>query len=263
VKLGGATFVAALALVSVTGPATAATTSQALIARWTAATHQPARRLQTSAPVATPPGNLQALAARELATPGRYQLATVAPRPVETSLWTRLWTWLLDRWKDLWQATYGRAHLGRGGAVAIGDLLIAAVALLLLLVTLRLLTTLVLERRSRAATAEPLALPADAPALYAAACERARHGEYARASQFLFAATIASLSGRGLVHDDRSATVGEFQRALRRDDAALVAPFDAVSSAFVIGAYAERPVDAPDWERARQAYLSLAGRVEA
>ncbi len=236
---------------------------EALVARWTAASHQSARLLETSTPVVSPPANLRALAARELTVPGRYRLTASVTRSPETPLWLRLWTWAYDRWTDLWRATVGRAHLGRAGAVVIGDVLIALVLLVVVVVAVRLLTTLAVERRARSTSAEPLDPIVDAATLYASACERARRGDYAGASRLLFAATISALCGRGLVRDDRSATVGDLRRALRAEDGSLISSFDSVSSAFVIGTYAERPVDAMQWERARLAYLSLAGRAEA
>ncbi|MGA8532553.1 MAG: hypothetical protein WB615_00430, partial [Candidatus Tumulicola sp.] len=151
---------------------------EALIARWAAASHQSTRLLETTAPLAVPPANLRTLADRELATPGRYHLSVKPPSPVEVPLWMRAWTWLQDRWAELWQATAGRTHLGRAGAVVIGDVLIGAVALLIAIVSFRLLTALVVERRARNASAEPLESAAEASTLYAGACERARRGEY-------------------------------------------------------------------------------------
>jgi hypothetical protein len=240
------------------------TTREALIARWSAANHRPARLLETSAPFARPPPGLRTLAARELAMAGRYRLAPSPPavRP-NRPWWLRAFDWLRDRWTALWSAAFGRARLGRGGAVVIGDLLIAGAVLLVLFVGYRLLAGLAFDRRSGAGRFETLASPVDPRALFAAADERARRGEYAAASRLLFAATIAALAGRGAVRDDRSATVGDFRRVLRQCDAGLVPSFDAVSSAFVTAAYAERPVEALQWERARLAYLSvLAGRPE-
>ncbi|MBV8372792.1 MAG: DUF4129 domain-containing protein [Candidatus Eremiobacteraeota bacterium] len=232
----------------------------ALIARWIAASHQSALRLEAPAPLSTPPPNLHALAATELTTPGRYRLTTALAPPSSPSIWLRLWSWLQDRFADLWRATYGRTHLGRGTAMAIGDVLIAAVALIVLFVAVRMLANLIVERR--ATRAEPLESQDDARALYASACERARAGDYGLASRLLFAATVATLANRGLVRDDRSATVGEFRRTLG-NERSLVAAFDTVASAFVTSAYAEKPVEAPQWERARDAYLSLGGVVTA
>ncbi|MEO6835189.1 MAG: hypothetical protein ABI231_04705 [Candidatus Tumulicola sp.] len=259
----GMAIVVAVAIRS--SPATAATTREALIARWTAANHRPARLLEPGTAAPVPPPNLGALAARELATAGRYRVAA-SRRPAATPgtpWWMRVLDWLRDGWTQLWSAAFGRARLGRGGAIVIGDLLIAGALLSILFASYRLLSEFAFERRSRGESLEPIGSPADAGALYREACERARVGEYGTASRLLYNATVSALALRGVVRDDRGATVGDFRRVLRHGEAALVLPFDAVSAAFVTSAYAELPVEASQWERARLAYLSLAGRGES
>lgn len=262
-RLRRSVLAGALAFAAAGGAAAAgnAPTREALIVRWAAANHRSAQAWEHGPRAfATPPPSLRALATRELATAGRYRLAPgrgPAAKP-DVAWWMRAWNWLRDRWTQLWSAAFGRARLGRNGAMAIGDLLIAAAGLLILFVAYRLLAGFVFERRSRTGSFEAIDSPADAPALYAAANDRARRGEYGAASRLLFAATISALALRGVVRNDRSATVGDFRGALRQRDAGLLALFDAVSSAFVTSAYAELPVDASAWERARLAYLSLA-----
>lgn len=233
----------------------------ALIARWASASHRSPRLLESPS-VTRPPANLKALVAAQLATPGRYQLVTQKAAVERTPLWLQFWNWMRDRWNDLWRAAFGRVRLGSGGAVAVGDALMAGVALLLVVVGYRLLSGLAVERRA-AARAERLETARDAAELYAAACTLARAGDYARASAALFAAAVAGLSARGLVRDDRSATVGDLRRTLRAGSDALVSPFDDVASAFVAGAYAERPLAVAEWERARASYLRLAGEMTA
>lgn len=172
----------------------------------------------------------------------------------------QLWQWLRDRWNDLWRAAFGRIRFGPGGAVVAGDALMALVAVVLLVVAFRLLSAISIERRA-AHRAQRIATPRDASELYAAACAFARDGDYARASAALFAAAVASLTARGVVRDDRSATVGELRRTLRTEDRTLVAPFDDVAAAFVAGTYAERPLATGEWERARASYVRLAGEI--
>lgn len=232
-----------------------------LIARWSAANHRSAATLERHAAV-PPPAILKALVAAELATRGRYQLTPQKPRPARTSPWLQFLQWVRDRWNDLWHAAFGRVHLGRGGAVAAGDLLIIVVALLLLFIGYRLASNLAIERRA-AARARKLDEPRDAAALYATACDFARSGDYARASAALFSAAVIALSARDIVRDDRSATVGDLRRTLRRESAELVGPFDEVAAAFVTGVYAERPLARDDWERALTGYRSLAADVPA
>ena len=210
----------------------------------------------------TPPADLQRLAAAELAVPGRYRIAVPHAVPAQRSPWLVIWDWIRDRWNDLWQAAFGHAKSVRNGAFVVGDILIAAVGALLIFVALRLLATLVIDRRG-AARAVRLDDEPDAPTLYAAACALARSGDYGRASVALFAAAIVVLTKRDLVRDDRSATVGELRRRLQADRNTLLAPFDDVAAPFVIGAYAERPVSSQDWERARVSYLRIAGETPA
>ena len=185
----------------------------ALVARWVAASHRSPELLESYAG-ARPPADLNRLVAAELSVRGRYRLAAERPAVERTSPWLEFWAWVRDRWNDLWRAAFGRVRLGPGGAVVAGDALMAIVALLLLVVAFRLLSGLAIERRG-GARAQRLESPRDASALYATACAFARAGDYTRASAALFAAAIASLSARGVVRDDRSATVGDLRRTLR------------------------------------------------
>ena len=68
---------------------------------------------------------------------------------------------------------------------------------------------------------------------------------------------LAALDLRGVVPDERSSTVGDIRRRLLARDRSLVAPFNDVASAFVVSAYAERPIEASQWEKARAAYAAL------
>jgi hypothetical protein len=268
-RLGRGAIAAALAVCAANGVATATTTREALIAHWATVNHRPARLLESIAPVvATPPPDLRELAARELAVPGRYRLesSTRADAHLQRGLpwWLRPWSWLRDRWKQLWSTTFGHTQLSRSSAIAIGDVLIAGALVLILFVAYRMLVEVAYERRSsRPRSTEPLLSTQNARTLYNGACERARKGEYGAASSQLFAATICALAHRGLVRDDRTATVGDFRRTLQQRDAALLSFFDVVSTAFVTSAYAELPVEGPQWERARLAYLCLADNPES
>ncbi|HEY1656059.1 MAG TPA: hypothetical protein VGF86_13195 [Candidatus Tumulicola sp.] len=249
---------ALLALAAATGYSSAAEPNRdALLARWNRANpHAAQRAAADSRAYPTPPAGLRALAVRELAK-GYRLAAPKGPLPQAGRPWWRqLWTWLSDRWAQIWRAAFGNARLGRRGAVAIGDLLLAAAIGLVLFAAWRLLRGFAFER-SRAASLESLAPVPDARAVYARACDRARQGDYAAASRLLFAATVAVLTLRGVVVEDRSATVGDLRRALRRQYRALVPPFDAVSGAFVTSAYAEEPIDAGQWEGARLGYVAL------
>jgi hypothetical protein len=234
----------------------------ALLARWTAAARAavPAdRRLREPGSMPPDPGvSLQRVAARELAVPGRYRLASpAAPRP-EPTWWQRLWSWLHDRWDDFWSFVFGRVALGSRAAAAIGD-----AALIAVLLALWRLAAAFGGRRRAPSNARPLPAPPDAAALYARACARAGEGRYADAARLLFAATLAVLDVKGTVRENASATVGDVRRELRARAAPAVPAFDDVASAFVAGTYAQRPVASGDWERARSAYARLAEETPA
>jgi hypothetical protein len=138
------------------------------------------------------------------------------------------------------------------------------IALLLLIVVAAILRLFVFYQHRRSAVmVRALTERADAQALYAQALTSAERGEYAAAARWLFRAMLALLDLRGSVRDDLSATVGELRRRLRDREGTSVPAFDAVASAFVAGTYAERPLDAAQWERARKAYADLARETPA
>lgn len=259
--LARASAVASLAFFAAAGNAPAAVTRDALLARWNHANPPAARLVERNVgTLATPPANLRALAARELASGYRLAPPQAAAVPAaDKPWWMRLWTWLSNRLTQLWRAAFGSARLGRRGAIAIGDLLIAVAIGLIVVVAWRLLRVFAFER-SRGESLELLAPPPDARALYDAACDRARQKDYAAASRLLFAAMVASPALLGAAIEDRSATVGELRRLLRQRDRTLLPPFDTVSAAFVTSAYAELPVDATQWEGARAGYVALRER---
>jgi hypothetical protein len=238
---------------------------EALIEQWLRAdrTHTVARL--NSAPAAAPaekraqPPDLQALAARELSIPGRYQIANPPP-PSYEPWWTHLWRWLHDRWQRFWQAAFGRVHVGRQTAANIGDVLLVLLGLLVIFVAVRLLVNLQLARDASRTASGALEEPPSPRALYRDASSAASRGDYGAAALLLFAATVALLERRGDVKDARSATVGDLRRELRARDAALVVGFDAVAAPFVQRAYAERPIDEPQWQRARDAFDRMLSR---
>jgi len=258
--------------------AAGAATSQrdALVARWTgaseaqiAAIHDPKARAQARAafaklrarldesvaPVALP--DFGASARRELAVPGRYQLSEKIAPPPQQPWYGQILDWLKAQLHKLWNALFGRVHIGRTGSMAIGDLLIALAVAALLFAAIRLLAELQIVKASNARV-EALAPSQDARELYARAHRAASSGDYAGASRLLFAAAVVALDLRGIVAEDPSATVGDLRRALRSRAASLVPTFDAVAEPFVASAYAERPVAPADWERANAAFLSFA-----
>jgi hypothetical protein len=231
---------------------------EALIERWLRANRAHSIAALHAAPTqgASAPANLRALADRELATRGRYQLS----KPIQTfnePWWLRAWRWVLDRWQRFWNAIFGRVHVGKEQAASIGDVLLVAVGLLLIVVLIRLLRNLRIAGSQARMRAEPLTESPTPRALYKQACEAASDGDYGGAALLLFAATVALLDRQGAIHLTSSATVGDLRRTLRARNASLVDVFDTVAAPFVQQAYAERPVNESQWDRARAAFLAL------
>ncbi len=244
--------------------ALAAPSREALIGRWLEANsshtiaHLDAGPRSVSKPAAPP--DLQALALRELSVPGRYRIANPPSPPVAgEAWWMRAWDWIAERWHRFWQVLFGRAHVGRGTAADIGDILLVLIGLLFLYVVIRVVAAVQLERSASRAQSAPLAEPPSPRSLYKRACAAASRGDYGAAALLLFAATVALLDRQGAVDAASSATVGDLRRRLRVHRTALVAPFDAIAEPFVQRAYAERAIDESQWERARAAFDSLSG----
>jgi hypothetical protein len=234
------------------------TTREALLDRWRHASPAHLHRLIDAPQTGPEPrADLQALANRELSIPGRYQLTTPRLATVRGEpWWLREWARLHDWWSQLWHVIFAHAP-GRSTTLAIGDVLIALVALLLIVVAIRLLRELRIERARSNRNAEALTELPDGQTLYRRACDAAARADYGGAALLLFAATIALLDKRGAIALTSSATVGELRRELRARDAALLGPFDSVAAPFVQRAYADRAVDAPQWQHARSAFESI------
>jgi hypothetical protein len=234
------------------------TLRETLLDRWRHANPAHLHRLLDAPQTAPEPrADLGALAQRELNVPGRYHLTTPRVATVRGEpWWLRDWTRLHDWWSKLWRAIFAHAP-GRSTTLAIGDVLIALVAVLLIVVGIRLVRELQIERARSNRNAEALTELPDAQTLYRRACDAAARGDYGGAALLLFAATIALLDKRGAIALTSSATVGELRRELRARDAALLGPFDSVAAPFVQRAYADRPITSLEWEHAQKAFEAL------
>ncbi|MBV9719382.1 MAG: DUF4129 domain-containing protein [Candidatus Eremiobacteraeota bacterium] len=235
----------------------------ALIERWLRADPAHSAATLSSAPAAAVRSgvpNLHALATRELTIPGRYQIALPRPPLASEPWWLRAGRWMFDRWKSFWDATFARFHIGRPQAAGIGDALLALVGLVVIFILIRLLLGVARANSQPPAGSAPLEESPPPRALYRLACDAADRGDYATAALRLFAATVALLERRGTLQGATSATVGDVRRVVRARNAASVASFDAVASPFVQTAYAERPIDEAQWQRARDAFNGLLQR---
>lgn len=231
----------------------------ALLERWRHANPAHAHRV-LDAPAAKPVeprADLQALAQRELSAPSYRLKAPVVATVRGEPWWLRAWDAFSDWWSKLWRTLFAHARLGRRTTLAIGDLLIALVALVLIVVAFRLVRELQIERSRANRNAQPLTELPDAATLHRRACEAAARADYGAAALLLFAATIALLDKRGAIALTSSATVGELRRDLRTRDAALLEPFDTVAAPFVQRAYADRHITLDEWASARKAFEAL------
>jgi hypothetical protein len=245
-------------IVAIAAAAALAPSKDALIERWLRANraHIVGRLAPAPAsPVSAP--DLRALAQREFAVKGRYRLAEPPVAAPAEPWWLQAWHWMYGRWQRFWDLLFARVRVGPQGAASLGDVLLVLVGILLIVVVVRLLRNLQIERSHSGPRSEPLQEPPAPRALYKQACNAAGRSDYRTAAILLFAAMVALLDRQGAVDASASATVGDLRRELRAVNARLVPPFDAVAAPFVQEAYAERAVDEPQWHRARDAFATL------
>lgn len=205
--------------------------------------------------IGAPPMDITRAVRAELAVPGRYHLEKGAP--AHRSLLGLIFQWLYDRWNDLWNAFGSHIKIGRAGTSIIGDVLVVTVVVAIALVGAHLLMQLEYER-TRRDLAISLVVPRSAHALAALAAQAASTGDYARAVRLLFIAAVTLLDLRGVVRDERSATVNELRRRLHERDGALEPAFVEIARLYTAVAYAQTPAGPDAWQRARAAYENLA-----
>lgn len=203
---------------------------------------------------AAPPVDIVRAVRAELAVPGRYQLA--AASEAHRSLLGQIWQWFWDRWSDLFRALTSHLKIGPQGTSLIGDAVIVVSVIAIAAIGAHLLIQLQYER-SRRHVAAALAPARSAHALASAAAAAARAGDYVRAIRLTFAAAVTLLELRGVMRDERSATVNELARTLHERNERLDAPFAEIARLYTTAAYAQAPVGLETWERARAAYDAL------
>ncbi len=202
-----------------------------------------------------PPIDIIRAVRTELAVPGRYHLEKASP--AHPSIFGLVFQWFYDRWNDLWNAFTSHVKIGSAGVSIIGDLLVVTCVLAIALIGAHLLMQLENER-TRRARAIALTQPRSAHALAALAAQAASAGDYARAVRMVFIAAVTLLDLRGVVRDERSATVNELRRRLHARDGALEPAFVEIARLYTATAYAQTPAGPDAWQRARAAYDQLA-----
>lgn len=205
--------------------------------------------------ISPPPIEITRAVRAELAVPGRYHLGKGPP--AHHTLLGLAFQWIYDRWNDLWSAIASHVKIGSSGASIIGDVLIVTCVAAIAFVGAHLLLQLQYER-TRREQAISLAAPRSAHALAALAAQVASTGDYARAVRLLFMAAVTLLDLRGVVRDERSATVNELRRKLHERDGALEPAFVEIARLYTAAAYAQTPAGPDAWQRARAAYENLA-----
>ena len=202
-----------------------------------------------------PPIDPRALA-RHILSEHRFRLGSHAAAPPRT-WWDVALSWLGDRWNAFLAAFTAHVRLGKTAGVLVGDILLVAIAVVVLVVLFRLLSNTLAEAPA-ARSASPLPQTLRAHALYEQSLRIAADGDYAAAIALLFRAALVCLDVRGVVHDRPSFTVNQTRRAVREHAAACIDAFESLAQIFTDALYAERAVTADQWTRAREAYGAIA-----
>jgi hypothetical protein len=204
--------------------------------------------------VSAPTTNIVEAVRAELAVPGRYQLST--GRIEHRSLLDQIFQWLWDRWSALFHALFSHIKIGPQGTSLIGDAVIVLCVVAIAAIGAHLLVQLQ-DERSRRERAVALAPARSAHAFALAATAAANAGDYAHAIRLLFIAAVTLLDLRGVMRDERSATINQLRRALHARHGALDQPFAEIARLYTAAAYAQTPAGADAWQRARTAYDQL------
>lgn len=203
-----------------------------------------------------PPVDPAAVARAILAQP-RFRIQASAS-PAHT-WWDALRQWIGERWSRLMDAFAHHVKLGPRASVAIGDVLIALLVLLVVVVSIRLLLGAARETaHTSAPNVVPLERHASAAELWQAAQAAAAAGAYASAIALAFRAALAALDTRGVLRDDPSRTVNECRRDVRARAPRVCAAFDVIARTFTAAVYAEERIGAEHWIEVEKAYRAFA-----
>jgi hypothetical protein len=202
-----------------------------------------------------PPHEPAALA-RRILSESRFRV--LLPAHQARTWWDTLMQWIADRWNQLLDAFSHHLHVGGNWSVATGDVLIAAVIILVIFIIVRLLMSMAKEPDAASGIrTSALRVHADPAELHAAAMAAAQHGAYAVAVALLFQAALAVLDARGVLRDDPARTVNECRSDVRRRAAQLSAPFDRIARIFTAAVYAEVRMNPDQWTQAQEAYTAF------
>lgn len=206
-----------------------------------------------------PPHPIVQAVRAELAVPGRYHLMAPA---VHRSLAAQVLAWLSAHWDAFWRAIAQRFGAHGSTLTLIGDVMVVVFGLVIVAAIVQFVLRLEIEAAARSG-AVPLSVPRDAQRHAVAAAQAAAAGDYTRAVRLLFIAAVTLLDLRGVVRDERSATINDLRREVTQRGAGLEAPFLDLARAYTSAAYAEQPLDLQTWERAQAAYARLKDQAPA
>ena len=188
-----------------------------------------------------------------------YQTGGAGPAPVpHETLLEKIVRWLEERIGAIFERIFGATAsvpiIGRIVSILFIALLAGLAAFLIFL-----LVSAVIRRRRPALIDEgtPLQERIEPDFLYQLGMAAANEGHYARAVSLLFQASLASFDRAGKLPYDESLTAGEYRRAVRRTISSASPYFDDIARAFVLAAFAERPISKDDFMSADVAYRSL------
>ncbi len=193
----------------------------------------------------------------ELSVPGRYRLHAL-PVHARANWWQLFVDWIGGWWNSLARRFIPHVHFGTRGADLAGDVIVVLCVALIAFAALRLMMAIQLAKERRARVVPIGRSSHDAHRHFTAAITAAGEGRYAGAVRALFAATVELLDVRGVLHDERSATVNDLRGLLRQRNRYEEIAFSTIARIYTDAAYAERPIDAALWQAARTAYDALA-----
>lgn len=172
--------------------------------------------------------------------------------------WDQLRNWVGERWSRLMDAFAHHVKIGPRASVAIGDVLIALLVLLVVVVAIRLLLGAVRAGTTPSGIAvSPLTEHANARDLWEAAQHAAAAGAFTSAIALAFRAALATLDARGVLRDDPARTVNECRRDVRARAPRVYAPFETIARAFTAAVYAEDRAGVEQWSEVERAYRTF------
>lgn len=223
------------------------------------------RRLAASSGPAQAPAESPELVAQRVLSARQYQYSDAGqPAAPHESIWERIATFFGDLigriFSGIFKVGAAAPIVGQIVAIALVALLVVALAYL----GYRIFETLARRRKSaRIEEGTSLSEPIDPDIFYRKGVQAASQGRYAQAVALLFQASLAWFDREGTLAFDPSLTPIEYRRAVKRALGRANPDFDKLAHAFVLAAFAERPMTHGDWSEVDAAYAQMCATVAA